>query len=151
MNISCDIISDLIPLVKDNVASEDSIKLVSDHLKNCESCRLDFESNTFQVRTEFDDKRAVSAIKKRLFLAASALSFIGVFIGMLLNKNSSSNFFPAIIIVLGIIFIGIMIFKFDLKGDKNVKRFFIGRAIGTVVVFIILGIYLLLKYVLHLF
>jgi hypothetical protein len=151
LNISCDIILDLIPLVKDRVASEDSINLVSEHLKSCESCKLEFESHTLPIRTEFDDKRVVSAIKKKLFLATSALLLVGAFIGMALNKNSPLNFMPAIIVVLGIVFVGIMVFKFDLKGDRNVKRFFIGRAIGTIIVFIILGIYLLLKYGLHLF
>lgn len=150
MNISCDVISDLIPLVKDNVASEDSIKLVTDHLKSCERCKLEFGS-TLPIQDEFDDRRVISSIKKKLFLAMSALLLIGAFIGMALNKNSHSNFMPTIIVVLGIVFVSIIIFKFDLKGDRNVKRFFIGRAIGTIIVFVILGIYLLLKYGLHLF
>ncbi|WP_186430369.1 zf-HC2 domain-containing protein [Clostridium sp. BSD9I1] len=151
MNISCDVILDLIPLVKDGVASKDSINLVSNHLKSCESCKLEFEGHTLPIPTEFDDKRVVSSIKKNLFLATSALLLIGAFIGMALNKNSHSNFMPAIIVVLGIVFVGIVVFKFDLKGDRSVKRFFIGRAIGTIIVFVILGIYLLLKYGLHLF
>jgi hypothetical protein len=151
LNPSCDVVLDLIPLVKDNVASEDSIKLVSEHLKVCESCKLEFESYGLPDKTTIDDMKVVSSIKKKLFLIMSALLLIGAFIGMALNKNSSLNFMPAIIIVLSIIFAGILIFKFDLKGDKSVKNFFVGRAIGTVVVFTILGIYLLLRYVLHVF
>lgn len=84
-------------------------------------------------------------------LATSALLLIGAFIGMALNKNASLNFIPAIIIVLGIVLVGMLVFKFDLKGDRKVERFFIGRAIGTIIVFAILGMYLLLKYVLQLF
>ena len=151
MNISCGVILDLIPLVKDIIASEDSIKLVTEHLKRGESCKLEFESYTLPNRTEFDDKRVVSSIQKKLFLAMSALLLLGAFIGMALNKNSNSNFMPAIIVVLGIVFVGITVFKFDLKGDRHMKRFFIGRAIGTIIVFVIFGIYLLLKYGLHLF
>ncbi|MBL4932205.1 zf-HC2 domain-containing protein [Clostridium paridis] len=151
MNISCDIILDLIPLVNDRVASEDSIKLVAEHIKGCESCKLEFESHTLPIRTELDDKKVVSSIKKKLFFAMSALLLIGAFIGMALNKNSHSNFMPAIIVVLGIAFVGIMIFKFDLKGDRNMKSFFVGKAIGTIIIFAILGIYLLIKYVLNLF
>lgn len=151
MNISCDVILDLIPLVKDNVASEDSIKLVTEHLKGCERCKLEFGVHTLPIQAEFDDKRVVSSIKKKLFLAMSALLLIGAFIGMALNKNSHLNLIPAIIVVLGIIFVGIIIIKFDLKGDGYVKRFFIGRAIGTIIIFSILGIYLLLKYGLHIF
>jgi hypothetical protein len=58
---------------------------------------------------------------------------------------------PAIIVILGVASVGIAVFKFDIIGDRNVKRFFIGRAIGTIIVFVILGIYLLLKHGLHLF
>lgn len=151
MNISCDVVFDLIPLVKDNVASEDSIKLVSEHLKSCENCKLELESYTLPMQTEIDDKRVVSSIKKKLFFFTSVLLLIGAFIGMALNKNSSSNFIPSIIAVLSIIFTGALIFKFNLKGDSSVSRFFMGKAIGTIIVFAILGIYLLLRYVLYLF
>ena len=58
---------------------------------------------------------------------------------------------PIIITVLSIVIAGILIFKFDSKGDESVRRFFVGKAIGTIVIFAILGIYLLLKYVFHLF
>jgi len=39
--------------------------------------------------------------------------------------------------------------KFNLKEDFIMNRFFMGKAIGTIIVFTLLGIYLLLKYVLH--
>jgi len=42
-----------------------------------------------------------------------------------------------------------MVTKFDLKGDKSVRKFFMGKAIGTVIVFGILGIYLLIKYLIN--
>jgi hypothetical protein len=151
LNISCHVVLDLIPLVKDHIASEDSINLVSEHLESCQSCKYEFESPCLSVTAEFDDKRVVSSIKKKLFIASSLLLLLGAFIGMALNKNSSSNLFPAIIIVLGIAFIFIALFKFDLKGDLNLKRFFIGRAIVTIIIFALLGIYLLFKYVLRLF
>jgi len=38
-----------------------------------------------------------------------------------------------------------------MKEDGAVRKFFIGRAIGTIVVLILIGIYWLLKYGLHLF
>jgi hypothetical protein len=151
LNISCDVVLDLIPLVKDNVASEDSIKLVNEHIKNCESCKLEFGGHTLPKQTEFNDKRVISSIKKKLFFAMSALLLIGAFIGMALNKNSHSNLMPTIIVVLGIIFVAIIMFKFDFKGDRNVEKFFVGRAIGTIIIFGILGIYLLVRYVMQLF
>jgi len=151
LNIPCDIIQDLIPLVKDNVASEASISLVSEHIKNCESCRIEFESYALPVKNDIDDKRVLSSIEKKLFLITSALLFLGAFIGMALNNSIFSNFMPIIIIVLISAFVGTLIFKFGSKGDERMRRFFVGKAIGTIIVFTILGIYLLLRYVLHLF
>jgi len=39
MNISCEIIRDLLPLYVDDVCSDDSRELVEHHLRDCESCR----------------------------------------------------------------------------------------------------------------
>ncbi|HBW34116.1 MAG TPA: hypothetical protein DEF89_01575 [Desulfosporosinus sp.] len=69
---------------------------------------------------------------------------------MALNNKTSPSLMP-ITIVFGIAFVGILILKFDIKGDKSMNRFFAGKAVGTIIVFGLLGIYLLLKYVLHLF
>jgi len=151
LNISCDVIMDLIPLVKDNVASTESVEIVAEHLKSCENCRHEFEDSALSVRSELDDQRVAHSIKKKLFFAISALLLIGALFGMAINKSSQMNAVPAVIIAIGIIFVGIRIFKFDIKGDRNMERFFMGRAIGTLVVFAILGIYLLLKYGLQLF
>lgn len=38
MNISCEIIKDLLPLYHDGICSEDSNTLVEEHLGHCESC-----------------------------------------------------------------------------------------------------------------
>lgn len=151
MNISCDVIMDLIPLVKDNVASADSVDIVTEHLKSCEKCRREFEDPVLPMNPDLDDQRVAYSIKKKLYFAVSALLLIGALIGMAINKNSQLNAVPALIIVFGIAFVGLGIFKFKIKGDRNVERFFIGRAIGTLIVFAGLGIYLLLKYGLHLF
>ena len=39
MKLSCDVIKDMLPLYYDEVCSEDTRKLVEEHLKECESCR----------------------------------------------------------------------------------------------------------------
>ncbi|MNP65564.1 hypothetical protein D3C76_1611650 [compost metagenome] len=93
----------------------------------------------------------VSTIKKKLFFISSALLLVGGVIGLSLNKNSSSNLIPIIISVIAILSVGTLIFKFNLKGDDNMKKFFVGRAIGTAIVFGIIGIYLLVKYLIQLF
>jgi predicted anti-sigma-YlaC factor YlaD len=42
IEISCQVCLDLIPLVKDNVASEDSKKLVLEHIRQCEACKDEY-------------------------------------------------------------------------------------------------------------
>ena len=42
--ITCDICKDLMPLVKDGIASEDSRLAVMEHVNECETCKKLFES-----------------------------------------------------------------------------------------------------------
>lgn len=44
MEKTCDIIKDLLPLYIDGVCSEDSKRLVEEHIKTCESCKRELES-----------------------------------------------------------------------------------------------------------
>lgn len=41
MNISCDIIKDLLPLYHDGVCSGDSKMIVEEHLSHCDNCRAE--------------------------------------------------------------------------------------------------------------
>ena len=43
MNLSCDIIRDLLPLYAEELASADSAEAVEEHLQDCESCRKAYE------------------------------------------------------------------------------------------------------------
>lgn len=151
MKTSCEIIQDLIPLVKDQVASPASIKLVEEHIRDCDDCKQDLETLA-TVPREINDKRVLFSIKKKLFLAMSALLLVGACMGLLFNQNSSASILTIVVGVVSIAVVGLLIFRTDeKKGGSSMERFFVGRAIGTLVVFGILGIYLLLKYVLHLF
>lgn len=38
MNISCDIIKDLLPIYHDGMCSDDSKRIVAEHLSQCEKC-----------------------------------------------------------------------------------------------------------------
>lgn len=152
MKTSCEIIQDLIPLVKDQVASPASIKLVEEHIRECDDCKQALETMDMTVPKEINDKRVLFSIKKKLFLAMSALLLVGACMGLLFNQNSSASILTIVVGVVSIAVVGLLIFRTDeKKGGSSMERFFVGRAIGTLVVFGILGIYLLLKYVLHLF
>lgn len=43
MNITCDVVRDLLPLYQDDVCSADSRSLVDEHLNHCECCRAELE------------------------------------------------------------------------------------------------------------
>ncbi len=94
MNISCDIIRDLLPLYAEDMASQDSRKLVDDHLCGCDSCTKELAAlkKPPQLQVEPDpQKEAISAMKKirrsirlRRILAvlASALLVVSLISGL---------------------------------------------------------------------
>lgn len=43
MKLTCSTIGDMLPLVAEDLASEDTIKLVKDHIKDCPKCRAAYE------------------------------------------------------------------------------------------------------------
>ncbi len=94
MNISCDVVSDLIPLVKDGVASEDSTAIVNAHIQNCESCREAFK--TFMpmpidpIRVK--DEKIIFAIKRSILITQLIILMAGAIIGVALS-NSMGMFY----------------------------------------------------------
>lgn len=61
MNISCEIIKDLLPLYHDGVCSSESRSFVETHLDNCENCKAELQTmNTilFDNNTEKNMKEA---------------------------------------------------------------------------------------------
>ena len=68
MSISCKIIEDLLPLYHDGVCSEESRRLVDEHLPQCESCRavLNGIMAEMEVPQEAgDDKKALEGIRSK--------------------------------------------------------------------------------------
>lgn len=88
MKISCDIIQDLIPLVNDNVASEDSKKTVFEHCQECAECMSLLENNVSfnseQINIKWKKKIRFSMFGFTLLLALLACSFTA-------TKNMFSN------------------------------------------------------------
>ncbi|MEG0772076.1 zf-HC2 domain-containing protein [Clostridium sp.] len=98
MNISCEVILDLIPLVKDGIASDDSNSIVKDHIKNCDSCKAELE--TFEEVTieqsQIKDEKIISAMKRSIFITQLSILMAGAIIGVALS-NSMSMFYNFII------------------------------------------------------
>jgi len=98
LNISCYIIRDLIPLVKDGVASDDSTIIVNEHIKNCDRCRSEFE--TIEVlnpmQSTLKDKKIISAMKRSIFVTQIIILISGGILGMALS-NSIGMFYNFLI------------------------------------------------------
>lgn len=78
-DISCDVCRDLIPLVADGVASEDSEALVRGHVDHCSACRAYLDSGGMQLpQPEPDAARVLGRIQRKL-LAQSALMAVAGF------------------------------------------------------------------------
>ncbi len=80
--ISCDICLDLMPLVKDEVASEDSKTAVLEHLKTCKSCS---EIYGKEVAFVSSNNVIVAKIKKNITLISLAIITLGVLFGISLS------------------------------------------------------------------
>ncbi|MCR1897544.1 zf-HC2 domain-containing protein [Irregularibacter muris] len=108
MKIPCNIISDLMPLVKDGIASEESIKIVQEHMEECEKCKSDFQS--FQDLALQDsqsrDMKIIFSIKRNIFITQISILIIGAIVGVALT-NSMGMFYNFLImpIIGGISFI----------------------------------------------
>ena len=66
MNISCDIIKDLLPLYHDGVCSEDSKNAVEEHLKHCESCRDELRAmdSVLSISSRVENLAEAEAVQK---------------------------------------------------------------------------------------
>lgn len=81
MNITCDIIRDLLPLYAEDLASPDSRKLVDDHLCGCDSCVKELAELKMapKVPVEVETgslKRVGDTIRRRRILAVMAAVFL---------------------------------------------------------------------------
>lgn len=83
--ISCDVCMDLLPLVQDNVASEDSKVLVQNHIKECKNCQKVF--NSFSEAPKMNEKRILKRIKKQLFIIAIVIIALGGLVGLALSES----------------------------------------------------------------
>ena len=99
MKITCDMCIDLMPLVLDGLASEDSRNAVMEHIASCESCRSMFDGQALpQIQ---DDKGVLLTIKSQLRMAGLFVLILGAAVGAMLT-NSQNVFYNFMIMpVLG--------------------------------------------------
>ncbi len=71
VKVTCDIVKDLLPLYVDEVLSEDSRKLVDEHLESCSECKNYYnqlKDDDISVEKATDDKATIKKIRRRLNL-----------------------------------------------------------------------------------
>lgn len=87
--ISCDTCLDLVPLVKDGVSSQDSKKLVEDHIETCEECRdIYHDFNPIEIEDfDIDYDKTLGKIKRKLYALAGLILIIGSVLGLSLNDS----------------------------------------------------------------
>ena len=98
--ITCDLCMDLIPLVKDGVASEDSITAVRNHIASCESCSALFSDDT---PPPVDTAKSFGKFYRRLQLFATMLMMFGIFFGLSLTAGSGIFYNTVIMPVIGVL------------------------------------------------
>ncbi len=83
--ITCDICRDLIPLVRDGVASADSESAVRKHIENCKECGLLFDGKQAQPKPE--PSKSFLRVKRRLTIIYAALMFFAIYFGLTLTAG----------------------------------------------------------------
>ena len=81
MKITCNIIQDMLPLYVDDVLSEDSRKMVEEHLKDCEACRekrRNMEEDPLPSFSQASEKEILLGIRRRIRRKRLAAVLIGM-------------------------------------------------------------------------
>ena len=97
--ISCEMCMDLMPLVRDGVASPDSVAAVEGHLAGCEMCRAAFDGEL----PEGDGETGLSIAMKRVRTMGKVTVWMLVVLGILLCElvmQGSSYFFVLAVLVI---------------------------------------------------
>ena len=108
IEITCDMCMDLMPLVQDGIASEDSRTAVLAHLETCGDCRTMFEGEIPQAPAK---KNIVKELGNRLKLFGAMALMFGVLYGLSLTAGSGLFLNAVIMPVLGILGYGLFRWK----------------------------------------
>lgn len=93
-NISCEICMDLIPLVQDRAASDDTQKAVTHHADHCPACQALLAQTP--APQQMDDRRVLHSLRQRLATTSLIFIVIGAFLGVGLS-NSQAVFYNILI------------------------------------------------------
>lgn len=114
--ISCEMCMDLMPLVNDGVASDDSRASVENHIKTCESCRALYAGEGLP---EGNEKKALSKVVGRIRFFALLLLAAGVIVGICLTERIMSGL-SAVFVVL--VFLAGALLRFAFVKGSGIKN-----------------------------
>lgn len=108
--ISCNVCMDLIPLVKDGIASEDSRLAVEEHMKTCESCKKLYAEEIKENSSDnVDLEQELGKLKRKLQTFSLVLLMFGAFFGLSLTASEEMFYNSLIMPVIGAL--GYVIFR----------------------------------------
>ncbi|MBR5420048.1 MAG: hypothetical protein IK115_02750 [Lachnospiraceae bacterium] len=82
--ISCGVCRDLLPLVRDGVACEESVRAVEEHIGTCEKCSAMYNEGALPVS---DADRSFADLKRRIRTFSLLLLCFGIFFGLGLTEG----------------------------------------------------------------
>ena len=83
--ITCDMCIDLMPLVQDGVASEDSRNAVLRHLQECPNCRSLYEG---EIPSPSKSYELLGKVQRRAQLFSAMVMMFGIFYGLMLTAGN---------------------------------------------------------------
>lgn len=98
-DLPCDICRDLLPLVRDGVASEASRRAVEEHVAHCEACRELWGEET--PPPPLHRERVLGRIRRRLYAWQGAMTAAGLILGMVLANTGQAGYNILLLPVLG--------------------------------------------------
>lgn len=100
-HITCDICRDLIPLVKDGVASADSEEAVRKHIESCKECGSLFDGKQNNA-PQSEPSKSFRRVKRRLTIIYAALMLLGIYFGLSLTSGMEQFYNCLIMPVVGV-------------------------------------------------
>ncbi len=100
--ITCDICRDLLPLVKDGVASADSEAAVRRHIETCGECGRLFDGRNIPETHTPEPPKAFLKVRRRLMAIYSVLMMLGIYFGLSLTASDDVFFNCLIMPIAGV-------------------------------------------------
>ena len=118
--ISCEMCQDLMPLVQDGIANEDSRKAVEHHIQRCEKCRAAFQDISVpEVSSERSLRNAIKRVRTVSLMVLAGFVLMGIYLCESVMQGSSMVFVLVILAIYGLLRIA---FRKEERKASKIKR-----------------------------